>query len=300
MSNEMDPTEYELLTKRLFQLITDRSPGKHVKIEHNVKLRGRSTSHQIDVLWELEAADGSPRRIVIECRRYAHPLKQKDVFAFDGVVRDLDSPELPTTGVMVTTTGYQSGAQSVADTYGVVILHLRKPTPDDLENRLTKIVITATARMPTIDAVNVTAEDGFISPPPGPILASEFGLLRDDGSRILLQDFLWAGELGNLEQPPVAPHSVTRLFNPPVVLTLRGEALGRITGVSATVGEVAMVQDPFAVGGAPMAWMIGNVLDSTQVWFTDTSRTYVSDDQNGGVALADDVLLGRPTPGSTS
>jgi hypothetical protein len=67
-----------------------------------------------------------------------------------------------------------------------------------------------------------------------------------------------------------------------------------------TVGEVAVVQDPFVVSGAPMAWMIGNVLDSTRVWFTDAGWTYVSDDQNGGMTLADDVVLGRQRPDPAS
>jgi hypothetical protein len=102
------------------------------RLEHNVRLRGHGTTNQIDVPWELKAADGSPRRILIECRHHGRRLKQKDVFAFDGVVRDLNSPELPTTGVMVTTTGSQSGAQSVANTYGVIILLLPEPTSNDL------------------------------------------------------------------------------------------------------------------------------------------------------------------------
>jgi hypothetical protein len=202
---------------------------------------------------------------------------------------------------MVTTTGYQSGAQTVAETWGVVILQLREPTSKDLEKRLAKIVVAADVRMPFIGQdVAVHAEQMLGDEPRDAVLASEFGLLGEGGGNIALPDFLWAGVLGGFDEPPVAPHRVTRKFDPPAVLTLRGEPLARITSVAATVGEVRLETDPFVIGGHPMAWMIANVLDSTRVWFTDTDRTYVSDDLQGGARLATDVILGRPEPGPTA
>lgn len=234
MNSKMTSTEYELLVERLMRLISAYSIVETTRLEHNAKkVRGRSTSHQIDVLWELVAADGSPRRVVIECRRYKRRLEQKDVFAFSGVVRDLDTPELPTTGVMVTTTGYQLGARAVADTYGTVILQLREPTPDDLQSRLIQIEVAPKLRMPFIDTdVRVKAVEIFAEAPEHAVLASEFGLLLEGGGSILLQDFLWAGALGSFEEPPIAPRRVTHEFAPSAVLTLSGKPLVRITSVS--------------------------------------------------------------------
>lgn len=128
MDNEMTSTEYETLTQQLLRLITKRAPVTTTRLEHNVTLRGRSTSHQIDVLWEFAAAGGNTRRVLIEGRRYKYSLRQKEVFAFRGVVDDLNTVDLPTTGVMVTTSSYQSGAKGVARTYGVGILQMREPT----------------------------------------------------------------------------------------------------------------------------------------------------------------------------
>src|ERR1035437_3235691 len=51
---------------------------------------------------------------------------------------------------MVTTTGYQSGAQRVADTYGIVILELRAPTERDLANRWRSARIELVSRMPQV------------------------------------------------------------------------------------------------------------------------------------------------------
>jgi hypothetical protein len=296
VAESMTSTEYELLTRQLMRLITERAPMVSARLEHDVKLEGRATSHQIDVLWEFLAADGSPRRVVIECRRFRKSLlKQSHVFAWSGVVRDLNTPELPTTGVMVTLSGYQSGARKVADTYGVVILQLREPTPADLEARLAKIVVQAVVRMPHIGSdVHVDAVEMLGGQPDGLVDAEDFGLLRKGGGTVLLQDYLWAGVLGGFDEPPAPLRRITRDFSPPVVLTLRGRPLARITSVSATVGEIELAADRVVLGGGALAWMIANVLDGTRVWFTDTDGAHVSDDQGVGVALATDVILGHP------
>lgn len=101
------------------------------------------------MIWEFLTPDGSPRRIIVECRKYRSPLMRQAVFAWQGVVDDLDSPDIPILGVMVIVTGYQSGAQRVADTYEVVILHLRAPTDQDVERRLMEIRVQPTIRIPS-------------------------------------------------------------------------------------------------------------------------------------------------------
>ncbi|GAB3414106.1 restriction endonuclease [Flindersiella endophytica] len=296
MDDEMTPTEYELLTQRLLRLISKRSPLTTSRLEHNVKLQGRSTSHQIDVLWEFQDVDGSPRRVLIECRHYRKALKQKDIFAFHGVVTDIATQELPATGVMVTLTGYQSGAKDVAHTYGVIILQLREPTLDDLKNRAMKIVVTPTMRVPFIGDVRVTTQEVAAEALRGQIRADRLGLLLDDGRSILLQDLLWDGILTGFEDPPAPLRPVTRKFLPPAVLTLNGQTIARISEVCATVGEVERDAAPIVAGGHGLAWMIANVLKGTRVWFTDALDIHVSNDRRDGAGLATDVLLGRPTP----
>ena len=301
MGVPMSPREYELLTRRLMRLISERSPLATARLEHDVKgLRGRSTGHQVDVLWEFVAPDGSPRRVLIECKRWKDPLDQGRVFAFKAVVDDLDTPELPTTGVMVTTNGYQSGARDVAGTYGVEILQLREPTAEDRKDRVERIEVAVDVRVPYIGPdVEVEATELLIEQPAGPVQVDQLGLLLDDGGSVLLQDFLWSEVLGGFDGPPVAPHRVTREFPAPWVLTLNGEALMRISSVSATVGEVSPGAVPVALTGEVLAWMIANILDGTRLWFTDTDRVHVSDDRGGAVVLPTDVVLGRPTAGPT-
>lgn len=296
MGPEMTATEYELLTQRLITLIANRSPLHTTRLEHDVSLIGRSGPNRIDVLWEFLTSEGTPRRVIIECRKYHTPLKRKDVFAWRGVVGELDTPDMPTLGVMVTLTGYQSGARRVADTWGVVILQVRQPTDEDFAGRLTEIRLLATVRMPHIEQdVHVDAEEELASLPAGKVNALDFTLMLADGSKIPLADYLWAGELRGFDEPPVAPHRITRNFTPAATLLLDGIPRLRITTVSATVGELEFAADSVVLGGrAHVAWMVANVLDHTRLWFTDTHQHYVSDDQHPGAILATDVLLGRP------
>jgi Restriction endonuclease len=229
VSTKMTATEYELLTQRLMRLISERSPLQTTRLEHDIKLTGRSGLNQIDVIWEFLTPDGSPRRVIVECRNYQSQLKRQAVFAWRGVVDDLDSPDMPTLGVMVTVTGYQSGAQRVADTYGVVILHLREPTDQDVERRLMEIRVLPIIRIPYIGPdVHMEATQELAELPPGPIDACDCELLRADGSTVPLTDFLWSGELRGFNEPAVTPHRITRAFTPPVTLLLDGMRASRL------------------------------------------------------------------------
>jgi hypothetical protein len=219
----MTATEYELLTQRLMRLISERSPLQTTRLEHDITPAGRSGPNGIDMIREFLTPDGSPRRVIVECRKYRSPLKRQAVFAWRGAVYDLDSPDMPTLGVMVIVTGYQSGAQWVADTYEVVILHLRAPTDQDVERRLMEIRVQPTIRIPYIGPdVRIEATQVVAELPPGPVDVCDCELLRADGSTVSLADFLWSGELRGFDEPVIAPHRVTRIFGSPATLLFDG------------------------------------------------------------------------------
>ena len=301
MDTELTSREYELLTQHLMRLIAARSPLMTTRLEHDVSLTGRSAANQIDVVWEFETAEGAPRRVIIECRRFRTQLKMKDLHAWRSIVDDLNSPELPTIGVMATLTGYQSGAKTVADTYGVVILRLREPTEADLKDRLTKIRLVVTARLPIIlPNVHMEATEEIGEIPNGPIEVSNYGLLLADGRSMPLMDYLLSGHIRGHGEPAVPLEEVLRIFDPPAILTLHGTPRLKIRSVTATVGEQVMDVSEVSIGGRErLAYLIANVLDSTAVWFIDTEDYYVSDNNAAtglrGSLLATDVVLGRPS-----
>lgn len=272
--------EYELLTKTLIERLSARAASITISIAHNVQLKGKATSHRVDVVWTFISA-GTIHRVLFECRRYKARLKQKDVFAFHGVVNDVQEPESLTVGVMVTTTGYQRGALDVAETYGVFVVELREPNEGDLTGRLNKIHISITLRIPEVEDLKFEAAKDY-SPTLG-----ESGLvvlgdieLRSTvaGSVRKLADVLLAGELNCLDEPPTPRHPVRREFNPPEVLMIGGVSRALIQAVTANVRESEADPFDFSIGGREkLAYMIRDATGGSRVWFALDGKIYGSD-----------------------
>lgn len=116
-------TEFELFTQRVYQKLVNNDTLKPTKVQHNVKLKGKSgCEHQIDVYWEYEIA-GSKHRVAIECKNYKSRLPIGKVRDFFGVLNDLGDIK----GIMVAGKGYQDGAKKFADFYGISLKTLRHP-----------------------------------------------------------------------------------------------------------------------------------------------------------------------------
>ncbi|GAB7023797.1 restriction endonuclease [Salidesulfovibrio brasiliensis] len=94
-----------------------------VVVEKNIKLETKlGRKHQIDVYYEFSRA-GITHRVAIECKNEKRPIEKGEVIEFHGKIRDVGD----ITGVMVSTSGYQSGALEFAEDHDILSL-----TPQDL------------------------------------------------------------------------------------------------------------------------------------------------------------------------
>ena len=120
----MNPnTEYERFTQEIYQQLVNLDVVRTTKVQHDVKLEGRSgQKHQIDVYWEYEIA-GNKHRVAIECKNYNTLVPIGKVRDFKGVLNDLNGVN----GIMVTKVGYQEGAKKYAQEYGISLKELRTP-----------------------------------------------------------------------------------------------------------------------------------------------------------------------------
>lgn len=120
----MNPNkQYELFTQEVYQFLVNLDTLKNTKVQHNVKLLGRSgQEHQIDVYWEYEIA-GNKHKVAIECKNYNRPVPIGKVRDFKGVLDDLNGVN----GIMVTKVGYQEGAKRYAEEWGISLMELRTP-----------------------------------------------------------------------------------------------------------------------------------------------------------------------------
>ena len=116
-------TEYERFTQEIYQQLVNLDVVRTTKVQHNVKLEGRSSQkHQIDVYWEYVIA-GNKHRVAIECKNYNTLVPIGKVRDFKGVLDDLNGVN----GIMVTKVGYQEGAKKYAQEYGISLKELRTP-----------------------------------------------------------------------------------------------------------------------------------------------------------------------------
>lgn len=267
---DLGPSEYEELTRELVERLGTVVTVTTQRLKRNVPVLGRSGDNQIDVIWEFNAPDGEQHLVLFECRRYQSALKRKDVFAFHGVVQDVSAlTPAKTTGVMVTSTGYQKGARAVAETYGVVAIELRDPLEKDLSDTVVSIALTMTPRIPVVRNVRVepveVITEGFVGG-----FADDLHLQFASGKNLRMTDVLLAGELAPVDSPPAPLHEVTRRFDPPVLLLAHGSPVAKIRSVTAYVGEEDGPSAVGKVGGREwLKWVVRDALTGAKAWITD-------------------------------
>lgn len=280
MMQPPDSAEYERLVESLVGQLGLRAEVRSERIKRDVRVPGRSTTNQIDVLWDFVDAQGRPQRVAFEARSYRNRVDQGKLHAFRSVVDDIQDEARPVTGVMVTTVGYQRGAKSVASTYGVVVLELRAPTDADLKNRLGKIIVTVGTQVPIIDNVEFEAievyEEHFPSGPDDPRVFT-VRTTEADANAELLKDVLCRGEVGNLGDPR-SIHHVRREFNPPATLLVRGRKAALIHAVTAQVGDVEAPPVTVTIGGLEtIAWLLRDSLSGARAWIAADGQVWTTD-----------------------
>lgn len=116
-------TEYEQFTREVYRQLSAYYQTGFTKVQHNIKLRGRSgCEHQIDVYWEYKK-EGITHRLAIECKNYKNSISISKVRDFFGVLNDIGNIQ----GIMVTKVGYQKGAKQYAKEYDISLKELRSP-----------------------------------------------------------------------------------------------------------------------------------------------------------------------------
>lgn len=138
MNTKEQGTEYEEYVQKIFELLHKMDGVENLKIQHNVILQGRSgAKHQIDVFWKFCLA-GITYQVVIECKRWSGPVPQQVVAGFQSVLTDLDAG---TQGILVSASGFTSGADRMAKAAGIRLMEIHPSTADNLDGLITKVPI---------------------------------------------------------------------------------------------------------------------------------------------------------------
>lgn len=140
--------EYEELTEQVFARLLAQS-NVCTKVQRDVQMEGKSTTHQIDVTFEFKA--GLTRyRTIVQCKDWGSAVKKEQVLAFLGVLGDI--PGQPR-GIIVSRSGFQEGARRVAEHHGIKLYELRPPRDADWSGLIRTIVLDLHLRSPHFEKV---------------------------------------------------------------------------------------------------------------------------------------------------
>jgi hypothetical protein len=98
----------------------------------------------VDVNREFELA-GVTYRTVISCKDWQASVKKEQVLSLKAILDDLEGQP---SGVLVTRTGFQAGAEDFARSQGIVLYELREPRDSDWEGYIREIETTMILLIP--------------------------------------------------------------------------------------------------------------------------------------------------------
>lgn len=135
---------YEKLVQHIYQQIVNCSGIDTITVQHNVTLKGKTTTHQLDVYWEF-ALGGIVYRTAIQAKDWASKVPQGAMLTFKAVLDDLPNG---TKGIFIAKSGFQSGAIEVATAHGISIYTFRPAAGENWNGHVPTVSAVLRLRTP--------------------------------------------------------------------------------------------------------------------------------------------------------
>lgn len=114
---KISPIDFE---KQVLELFKSQNPSpKNLEILHNQKLIAEEGEYQIDILLTFESF-GVDFKVLVECKRHKDAVKREIVQILKDRVISLGAQK----GILVTASGFQSGAIKYAKKHGIALLRI--------------------------------------------------------------------------------------------------------------------------------------------------------------------------------
>ncbi|MDD2755523.1 MAG: restriction endonuclease [Methanothrix sp.] len=149
MAQNMGETHERLVLKILDQILSENA--HNIKVNHNILLKGKDATHQIDIYWEFLVGD-KKYSVVVEVKTLSKPVGQETLFQFRSVLDDLREQPI---GIIVSNTGYQEAAREYAKRRGILLYELREASEADWNDRIKMFDIDISAYTPHFDNIKL-------------------------------------------------------------------------------------------------------------------------------------------------
>ena len=129
--------EYERFVQDVYKVLNANDGLSNAIVQHDVKLKGISREHQIDVYWQFSYGTVT-YRVAVECKDYKNPITAGKIEAFRSTLLDIGNN---IQGVFASRNGFQVGAINVSKAYGIQLMQIREPLESDWKGCIKDIYI---------------------------------------------------------------------------------------------------------------------------------------------------------------
>lgn len=112
-------TEFEKYCLEILNAYAKAEDLKDFSALHNQKIKSYNGDYQIDILAEFIALSVN-FKVIIECKRYTRPVEREKIVVLADKVKSLCAHK----GILMPTSGFQSGAVEYAKKHGIALLQI--------------------------------------------------------------------------------------------------------------------------------------------------------------------------------
>ncbi|WP_186785872.1 restriction endonuclease [Paenibacillus agilis] len=112
-------TEFEKFCFEILNAYAEAEALKDFSILHNQKVQTNDGEYQIDIIAEFIALSVS-FKVIVECKRYMRTVEREKIVVLADKVRSLGAHK----GILISTSGFQSGAIEYARQHGIALLQI--------------------------------------------------------------------------------------------------------------------------------------------------------------------------------
>lgn len=117
--SSISPEEYELYCTEVLKNYAAEEKLKDFSIHHNVVIPSDDGTYQLDI-YATFVALGVQFKVIAECKRYTNPVNREKVVVLADKVKSLGAHK----GILISTSGFQSGAFEYAKKHGIALIQI--------------------------------------------------------------------------------------------------------------------------------------------------------------------------------
>ena len=162
--SRISPTEYEQYCTEILKNYAEEENLKDFTIQHNAVVTSDDGTYQLDIFATFVAL-GVQFKVIAECKRYTSAVTREKVVILADKVKSLGAHK----GILISTSGFQSGAYEYAKKHGIALLQIIDKSVVHIQNacdpqteeqaRLQYLVLEQTRRMPKYYAFEYSGMD---------------------------------------------------------------------------------------------------------------------------------------------